>query len=83
MLHGDRLETLQSDNGSMLMKVDMDIMSLEATAPQKGNSRYQIARRRDTLYRTQYNTHNNFTTVTHGIKKENRTYTTYMGKTST
>jgi hypothetical protein len=64
MFHGDRLETPQSYNGSMLMQVDMDIMLLEVTAPQKGNISYLIARRCDTLDRTQYNTHNNLTTVT-------------------
>jgi hypothetical protein len=41
-----------------------------------------IARRRGTLYRTQYLIHKNFTTLTRDIKKENRTYTTYMRKTA-
>jgi hypothetical protein len=36
---------------------------------QKGNNRYLIAKRSGTLYRTRYNIHNNFTTVTHVTAK--------------
>jgi hypothetical protein len=52
------------------------IQQLVQAEPQKGNNRHLIGKRRSILYRTQYNIHNNFTTVPY--TEHNTTYTTTL-----